>query len=442
VADGSHAALGGSNRLESGADQLADGLESAHLQTRAAVAGLGLAHDALLRSVTCGLDPICAAARDGVRQVYEGERDQLLPRLLQAATAARGIANGTIELKQGLARLESGLARAEQGVAALQAGSQTLRTKLGDLASGAALVADGTGKVKDGTEQIGKSATDLRGGLARAAAYLQTMSEAAKDPAIGGFYLPTAALDDPRFALASGLFHSPDGRTARMVVLGETDSFGRAATERAGEVRRAADAGLRGTTLEGSDLATTGMATTNSDLEDLSGADFGLIAVVALIAVFLILLALLRSLVAAAFLLASVALSYAAAVGLGVLVWQIGLAQPLDWFVPMMAFILLVAVGADYNLLLMKRMKEEAADGSRQGIARAVAATGGVITAAGVIFAASMFAMMAGSVSSLTQMGFTMGMGLLLDTFVVRTLVVPAFAALLGPRLWWPQSQR
>jgi len=159
------------------------------------------------------------------------------------------------------------------------------------------------------------------------------------------------------------------------------------------------------------------------------------------VTVFLILLALLRSVVAALFLLATVVLSYASAVGLGVLVFQMILDEPLEWSVPSLAFILLVAVGADYNLLLTKRMQEEAPDGSRAGIARAAAATGGVITAAGVIFAASMFALMAGSVDSLVQTGFVIGAGLLIDTFVVRTMLVPAIAAMLGPRLWWPRRR-
>jgi putative drug exporter of the RND superfamily len=154
--------------------------------------------------------------------------------------------------------------------------------------------------------------------------------------------------------------------------------------------------------------------------------------------VFLVLLLLIRSLVAAVALLASVVLSYAATMGLSVLVWQVLLGTPIEWTVGCIAFVLLVAVGADYNLLLIKRVHEEAADGSPDGVARAVALTGGVITAAGVIFAGSMFAMMSGSVTTLVQLGFTVGVGLLLDTFVVRTMVVPAFAALVGPRLWWP----
>jgi RND superfamily putative drug exporter len=447
LADGAREAQAGGRRLREGASALAAGLETAYSQTRVAVDGLGMAAAALDRSVTCGLDPTCVRARAGVRQVYVGERDRLLPGLRQAATAARRIADGTTDLDAGLAQLEDGLDRARAGVTGLEAGQRTLRGKLGELADGAdrldagtGLLAVGADQVHGGTSQLADSVSELGGGLDRAATYLRRTGRVAADPAIGGFYLPPAALDDPRLTAASGLFLSSDGRTARLVVLGGTDSFGHAASERSVEVREAALDGLRDTRLAGSDVSVTGMAGINHDLEEFATSDFTLVAGVALVAVFLILLWLLRSLVAATFLLASVVLSYAAAVGLGVLVWQVLLDRPLDWSVPTIAFILLVAVGADYNLLLTKRMHEEAPDGSRDGIARAVTATGGVITSAGVIFAASMFALMAGSVTTLAQTGFTIGMGLLLDTFVVRSLVVPSFAALMGPRLWWPSK--
>lgn len=210
--------------------------------------------------------------------------------------------------------------------------------------------------------------------------------------------------------------------------------------ERSDAIRRAVEAGVRHTSLETTPTSMTGASVINADLDDYSVKDFRMFAGAALLAVFLILVLLLRSLVAPLLLLGSVVLSYAAAMGLGVLVWQVLLDRPLDWSVPAIAFVLLVAVGADYNLLLMKRIQEESPDGSRAGVARALTATGGVITAAGLIFAASMFALMAGSVLTLAQMGFTIAMGLLLDTFVVRTLVVPSIAALLGPRVWWPRS--
>ncbi|RZI86193.1 MAG: RND family transporter, partial [Microbacterium sp.] len=300
-------------------------------------------------------------------------------------------------------------------------------------------VADASGLVAGGTKKLAGSVTELQSGLDAAATYLQGVAKATP-PDSGGFYLPPSALKDERFALASGAYLSPDGRVARLIVLGDSDPFDRAAANRSGEVTDAVTASLRGTSLDGSRVAATGMASTNADIAELSQSDFRLVSIAALIAVFLILLLLIRSIVAATFLLASVVLSYAATMGLAILVWQIIGDTPIEWTVACIAFVLLVAVGADYNLLLIKRVHEEAPDGSREGVARAVALTGGVITAAGVIFAASLFAMMSGSVTTLVQLGFTAGIGLLIDTFVVRTLVVPAFAALVGPRLWWPSK--
>jgi RND superfamily putative drug exporter len=441
LSNGSHDAKKGTRDLRRGASLLADGLETATSQTQTAVDGLGLARTALQASPTCGLDPACSQARAGISQIYEAERDQLLPGLRDASAAARQIAAGTITLDQGLGRMNSGLTRAKKGADQLAAGQKLAKQKLGELAVGAGKVADGSGQVADGTKQVTASMADLQKGLAQAADYLHATSKVAKDPAVGGFYLPPSAFKDPRLAATSGVFLSKDGHYARMIVIGKSDPFSPAGSARSDEVERAAADGLRGTRLAGSGVSSAGIAAFNGDLERFMLKDFALVAAVTLATVFVILLLMLRGVVVATLLLASVVLSYASAVGMGVLVWQILLDRPLDWWVPVNAFVLLVAVGADYNMLLMKRVREEAADGSALGIARAVSATGRVITAAGLIFAASMFAMMFGSITSLAQLGFTVGMGLLLDTFIVRTLVVPACAALLGPRLWWPNSR-
>ncbi len=441
LSKGSGDAAKGSKELRRGAALLADGLETAHSQTKTAVDGLGLAYNALKQSPTCGLDPFCKQARDGIGQIYDGQRNQLLPGLRDAAAAAREIANGTVALDQGLSKLDKGLDKAENGANELAAGQKLAKKKLGELADGAGQVADGSGQVADGTKEVTASMAELQKGLEQAADYLQETSKVASDPAVGGFYLPPSAFDDPRLAATSGIFLSEDGHFARMVVIGTSDPFSPAGSARSLEVEQAAADGLRGTRLAGSGVSSSGIAAFNGDLERFMLDDFALVAAVTLATVFLILLLMLRGVVVAALLLASVVLSYASAVGLGILVWQILLDQPLDWWVPVNAFVLLVAVGADYNMLLMKRVREEASDGSAIGIARAVSATGRVITAAGLIFAASMFAMMFGSITSLAQLGFTVGMGLLLDTFIVRTLVVPACAALLGPRLWWPARQ-
>ncbi len=444
--DGADRAADGSGRLRRGMDELADGLELAADQVSLAVDGLGLAYDALQnKSLTCGLDPACKGARDGIRRIWVAERDKLLPGLERAARAARQLADGTGDLTSGLAELRAGLAEARDGVDRLATGQRVFEQRLGDLASGADQLADGAGRLADGagrleggTEEVAASLPELRRGLERAASYLSRTGTVARDPAIGGFYLPPAALSNPRLEEVGGLFLSEDGRTARLLVLGETDAFGRAAADRAVVVQEAVEMAFADTRLEDAEVRTTGVASINADLVHYSGEDLRLVAGFALLAVFLVLLVLLRSIVAATFLMATVVLSYVAAIGLGVLVWQVALDIPLDWSVPAIAFVLLVAVGADYNLLLVKRMHEEAPDGSAAGIARATAVTGTVITSAGLIFAGSMFALMAGSVVTLAQMGFTVGMGLLLDTFVVRSWLVPAVATLLGPRLWWP----
>ena len=138
--------------------------------------------------------------------------------------------------------------------------------------------------------------------------------------------------------------------------------------------------------------------------------------------------------------LAPVVLNYLASLGIGVLIFQWGLGYPIAWPVPLLAFIILVAVGADYNMLLVSRLREESGRNIRVGVLRTVASTGSVITSAGLIFAASMFGLMAGSVAIMIQAGLIIGCGLLLDTFLVRTLTVPTIATLLRQASWWPNT--
>ncbi|QUG99407.1 RND family transporter [Saccharopolyspora erythraea] len=450
--DGADDAGSAATTLAEGARQLATGLDLARDQTSLAVDGLGLAYNALAADAVCTLDPICAQARKGIHDIYVSERDQLLPGLEQAAAAAHKIADGNGDLASGMDDLRGGIATARDGIARLAEGQRTMRDQLGALADGAGqaangaqqlsdnagLAADGAGQLRDGTANATVSVKELERGLAQAADFLRTVRAESHHPGVGGFYLPPNALSDPRMAMASGMFLSDDGRTARLVVLHSGDPLDRAAMDRAGEIVRTAEHALRGTSLDGSGVHNTGSASVNRDLARMSDADFSVFALVALLSVLVILMLLLRSIVAPIYLLLSVILSYAAAMGIAVLFWQFLLGGELDWSVQPIAFVILVAVGADYNMLLMSRIREESDDGSREGIARAVATTGGVITSAGVIFAASMFALMSGTVDILAQLGFTIGVGLLLDTFVVRTLVIPATAVLLRKWNWWP----
>ena len=97
-------------------------------------------------------------------------------------------------------------------------------------------------------------------------------------------------------------------------------------------------------------------------------------------------------------------------------------------------------MGADYNLLFISRIRDESPDGIRSGVIKTVKSTGGVITSAGVIFAASMFGLLIGNLQSMVEAGFIIGMGLLLDTFLVRTITIPALVVLCGQANWWPSA--
>ena len=440
--EGASRAATGSQRLRDGARLLAAGLATAASQTETAVDALGQVSQALDSSLPCGVDPVCRRARDGLRQIHSGQRTRLLPGLRQAASASAALASGTTDLSTGLQRLEEGLSRAEDGALRISTAQGALRAGLGDLSAGTRDLAEGTSRVAEGTEGTARQVGELRDGLIRAADYLTTTSARANSASMGGFYLPPATLDSPRFSNVASLFVSRDGRIARIAVLGSDDAFGDAASSRSSEVREALNHALSESRLSDSDIMSTGLGSSNADLEKLAAQDFNLVVVVALVTVLIILIILLHAVVAPIILLLTVVLTYAAALGIGVLVFQLLLGQDIEWSIPALAFILLVAVGADYNLLLAKRMLEEAPSGDRSGLVTATAATGGVISAAGVIFAASMFALMAASVSTLVQAGFIIGVGLLIDTFLVRPLLVPALASILGSRMWWPRAPR
>ena len=135
-------------------------------------------------------------------------------------------------------------------------------------------------------------------------------------------------------------------------------------------------------------------------------------------------------------------ISLGASFGLSVLVWQYLLGIQIHWVVLAMSVIVLLAVGSDYNLLLVSRMKEEIGAGINTGIIRAMGGTGKVVTTAGLVFAFTMGSMVVSDLLSIGQVGTTIGMGLLFDTLIVRAFMTPSIAALLGRWFWWPLRVR
>jgi RND superfamily putative drug exporter len=185
-----------------------------------------------------------------------------------------------------------------------------------------------------------------------------------------------------------------------------------------------------------------GATAVESDLRDAAARDTRLIVPVALVVVFLILMILLRALVAPLMLIVTVILSFGAALGVGAVVFDVVFGFPgSDPSLPLFAFIFLVALGIDYNIFLMARVREETLrHGTREGMLRGVAVTGGVITSAGIVLAGTFSVLGVLPLVFLTQIGFVVAFGVLLDTFVVRSVLVPALTFLLGPRIWLPSK--
>jgi putative drug exporter of the RND superfamily len=253
------------------------------------------------------------------------------------------------------------------------------------------------------------------------------------------FYLPPEAFDNPDFQTGLRMFLSPDGKSARFFITHQGDPMTPEGISRVAAERTAAQEGLKMSSLSDAKVYLGGTAATFKDMHDGAKYDLMIAVVSALTLIFMIMLLLTRSVVAAMVIVGTAASSIAASFGLSVLVWQDLFGIKIHWIVMALSVIILLAVGSDYNLLLVSRFREEIHAGLKTGIIRSMAGTGGVVTAAGLVFAFTMASMLGSDLRVLGQFGSTVCIGLLLDTLIVRTLLMPSIATLLGRWFWWPQ---
>ncbi|OPE49386.1 hypothetical protein BV508_14210 [Mycobacterium intermedium] len=256
------------------------------------------------------------------------------------------------------------------------------------------------------------------------------------------FYLPPEVFQNPDFQRALHAFLSPDGKAARFIISHKGDPTTPEGVARIDRIRGAAVEALKVTPLKDARIYLAGTASTYKDFRDASKYDLRIAFIGAICLIFIIMLVLTRSFVAALVIVGTVALSLGASFGLSVLIWQYILGIRLHWMVLPMSVIVLLAVGSDYNLLLVSRMKQELGAGVKTGIIRAMGGTGKVVTNAGLVFAFTMASLVFSDLRIIGQVGTTIGLGLLFDTLVVRSFMTPAVAALLGRWFWWPQPVR
>ena len=275
--------------------------------------------------------------------------------------------------------------------------------------------------------------------LKNADAMGQAFDEAKDD---SSFYLPPEVFDNSEFKRGLKLFLSPDGKAARMIITHDGDPATPQGISHIDPIRQAAQEALKGTPLAGSSIYIGGTASTYKDLRDIAKYDLLTVAVAAVCLILLIMMFITRSIVAALVIVGTVALSLGASFGLSVLIWQHLLGIQLYWIVLALAVIILLAVGSDYNLLVISRFKEEIGAGLNTGLIRTMAGTGSVVTAAGLVFAFTMCGFVVGDLLVLAQIGTTIGVGLIFDTLIVRSFMTPSIAALMGRWFWWPLKVR
>jgi RND superfamily putative drug exporter len=256
------------------------------------------------------------------------------------------------------------------------------------------------------------------------------------------FYLPPEVFDNEDFKRGMKNFISPDGKSVRFTIEHEGDPATPEGLDHINAIRQAATEAIKGTPLEGSTVYLGGTAATYKDMRDGSNYDLIIAGLSAVALIFIIMLLITRSVVASAVIVGTVLLSLGTSFGLSVLLWQHLLGIRLHWITLVMSVILLLAVGSDYNLLLVSRFKEELHHGFKVAIIRAMAGSGSVVTNAGLVFAATMASFVFGDLLSIAQVGSTIALGLLFDTLIVRSFMTPSIAALLGRWFWWPQLVR
>lgn len=256
------------------------------------------------------------------------------------------------------------------------------------------------------------------------------------------FYLPPEAFQNPDFQRGLKLFLSPDGTAARFIITHDRDPATPAGISTVTSELEAAHQAVKGTALTDAKFYLAGTAAIYRDIQSGSRYDLLIVGIAAVTLIFAVMMIITRAFVASLAIVGTVLLSLGAAFGISVLVWQHIFGLELNWIAPVFGLIILLAVGSDYNLLLVSRFQEEIGAGLKTGIIRSMGGTGGVVTSAGLVFAFTMMSMVASDLSSIGQAGSTIGLGLLFDTLIVRSLMTPSLGGLLGPWFWWPLRVR
>jgi RND superfamily putative drug exporter len=235
-------------------------------------------------------------------------------------------------------------------------------------------------------------------------------------------------------------YFSADGTTAKVNIVLQGNPYSSKALETVTQLRETVSDRLPETSLNGASHYIGGETAIDADIMHTNSTDFGRVVGLSIAAILIVIAVLLRSLLAPLYMVATVLLNYGATLGICTWVFLDVLKQgSMIYMIPVLVFVILVAVGADYNIFLLSRIREEAEKRPiREAVQHAVANTGGVITACGIILAGTFATLMSSPLQVVFQIGAAIAIGVLIDTFIVRALLVPCLTAIAGRWSWWP----
>ena len=238
-------------------------------------------------------------------------------------------------------------------------------------------------------------------------------------------------------------FNSKDGSTTRLDIVFDGDPYSEKSLNQITEIRDISSKHLSDSKVRNIDILVGGQTAVQTDNKNAIDRDMLVLAPIVLLAIFLVLIILQKSIISPVYLMFSIIISYLATYGLSVFIFQNILGHNgVAYQNPVWIFVFLVALGADYNIFVMSRIREEVQkSGYIKGIAEAIGRTGGVVTSAGIILAGTFSVLTTLPLRDVFQLGFAVMLGVLIDTFIVRALLVPSMAAMLGKYNWWPSRK-
>ncbi|STY43638.1 Putative membrane protein ydgH [Listeria grayi] len=383
-------------QLNSGLKSLSGAMKELNAQSAKVNAGLGQFGSGL-DQVSNGLDQL----ESGLDKAGNGQ-DQVISKIPQIQQALDQIASGQGDLKTGFGNMND---------------------QIGQLSGGLKSGANGLGKIQNGL--------DSANGL---------IDDWSKEPyANSGIYVPNEIFDNHDFNQALDQYISKDGKLATINVVLTKNPYSNGAMEMTSTIKDRLDASLQGTKLENAHIGIGGMASNNHDTKTMSTHDYNLVLLIVLAAVFVVLVIVLRSLVMPIYLIASLVLTYFAAIGFTEIIFvRLLHYSGLTWATPFFGFVVLVALGIDYSIFLMMRFNEYNGMPIKERMLLSMKNMGGVIFSAVIILGGTFAAMMPAGVLSLLQIATVVLIGLVLYAILLLPLFVPVMVRLFGRANWWP----